>query len=105
MSSASSIIIGDSHNWFVKTFTGNGDDIGSSVIQADDDGYVLLGTTNSFGSGLNDLWLIKTDSYGNEQWSRTFGGIANDVGSISSKNTRWWLHNYWNNSVIWEWIR
>ena len=85
LSSASSIIIGDSHNWFVKTFTGNGDDIGSSVIQADDDGYVLLGTTNSFGSGLNDLWLIKTDSYGNEQWSRTFGGIANDVGSIVQK--------------------
>jgi len=83
--SVSSIIIGDSHNWFVETFVGDGDDIGSSVIQANDDGYIVLGTTSSFGGGLDDIWLIKTDSYGHEQWSRTFGGIADDRGSLIQK--------------------
>ena len=85
--SVSSVIIGDSHNWFVQTFVGENDDIGSSAIQADDGGYIVLGTTSSFGNGLDDIWLIKTDPLGDEQWSRTFGGIAADRGSLVQKTS------------------
>tara|TARA_Y100000591_G_C21834595_1_gene701691 strand:+ start:1356 stop:2363 length:1008 start_codon:yes stop_codon:yes gene_type:complete len=67
---------------FVKTFGGSGDtDEGSSIQETIDSGFIILGRTNSFGNGSTDLWLIKTDSQGTEEWSKTFGGSGMDDGN------------------------
>jgi hypothetical protein len=63
-----------------RTFGGSKDDVGMSVVQTRDDGYAVTGRTASYGSGKDDIWLIKTDSDGKEQWNRTFGGTEDDVG-------------------------
>jgi len=61
-----------------KTFGGSGDDVGFSVTQTSDRGYIITGYTCSYGAG--DVWLIKTDSEGNKIWDKTFGGSAFDSG-------------------------
>ena len=61
-----------------RTFGGTNEDYAYSVQQISDGGYILAGTTSSFGAGGSDAWLIKTDSNGRELWSRTFGGTNSD---------------------------
>jgi hypothetical protein len=49
-------------------------DIGKSVQQTTDGGYIICGYTGYFGSGDNDIYLIKTDGNGIEQWNQTYDG-------------------------------
>ncbi len=64
-----------------QLFGGTGNDGAASVQQTSDKGYILVGSTNSFGVGKSDVYLLRTDSTGLLQWSKTFGGSENDNGS------------------------
>ena len=70
-----------------KTFGGTGDDYGYSVQQTTDGGYIITGTTESFGNGGSDVYLIKTDVNGDSLWTKTFGGIDSDRGHSIQQTT------------------
>jgi len=80
LQTVSNIRVGDSYDWFVNTFGGSSSDNGRSVQQTEDGGYVITGYTESSGNGGEDVWLIKTDVNGEEEWNQTFGGSENDRG-------------------------
>jgi len=63
---------------FQKTFGGVGSDISYTVQQTSDDGYVIAGYTLSFGRGNRDVYLLRTDSYGNTLWTKTYGSTNTD---------------------------
>jgi predicted secreted protein len=62
---------------WTKTFDSGGDDEAYSV-KVGDNGYILAGRTNLDTFGRYDAWLIKTDSHGEVQWNRNYGGLFND---------------------------
>lgn len=62
------------------TIGGTGSDYGQSVRQTSDNGYVITGTTNSMGNGYNDIYIIKTDSLGELEWQKTYGGAGGESG-------------------------
>ena len=65
---------------WTKTFGGTGLELGADVQILEDGGFILLGSTESFGNGSSDIWLIKTDSQGETTWAKTFGDNSSDYG-------------------------
>jgi uncharacterized delta-60 repeat protein len=61
-----------------KTYGGGGDDVAWSIQQTKDGGYIVAGSTESFGAGGYDVYLIKLDENGNMVWEKTYGGSDDD---------------------------
>jgi len=70
---------------WAKTYGGGMDEY-AIVQQTLDGGYILAGSTRSFGAGWYDILLIKTDANGNIQWAKTSGGTGYD-GAYSVQQT------------------
>jgi hypothetical protein len=71
------VVSAESSTKWTRDFDGGGDDEGYSV-KVGNGGYVFAGITNSSSFGKYDAWLIKTDSYGEMEWNRTYGSLFND---------------------------
>ena len=64
-----------------RTFGSSGGDIGYSIQQVSDNGYILTGAGS--GGGLNhlfDVYLVKRNDAGDPLWERYIGGTGNDLG-------------------------
>jgi len=72
---------------WTRTYGGYTDDYGLFVAQTSDSGYIVAGNTHSFGAGLFDIYLIKTDASGDTIWTRTYGGSYNDFGQFVAQTT------------------
>jgi hypothetical protein len=51
-----------------------------SVDLTQNGGYVVVGSSQPMGATNEDIFLIKTDSDGDSLWTRTYGGIFDDIG-------------------------
>ena len=71
---------------WTKLIGGSGNDVGSCISKTQDNGFVIVGNTNSFGLGNIDMILVKIDSNGNTLFTKTYGG-ANDDKAASVQQT------------------
>jgi len=70
-----------------SAFGGSNNDVANDVHQTRDGGYIVAGFSESAdgdlnGSGANgedDFWVLKLDAGGHKQWSKLYGGWADDV--------------------------
>jgi len=65
---------------WTRTYGGTAGDCGRSVQQTSDGGYIIAGSTSSFGAGGSDVYLVKTGSSGDALWTRSYGGSGDDYG-------------------------
>jgi hypothetical protein len=70
-----------------KVLGGNGFETGRSIRQTTDNGYILIGSTDSDNSGDvgpthggSDIWVVKLNSVGSIQWQKVLGGAGFDAG-------------------------
>jgi len=71
---------------WTKTIGGRSLDAANSIIQSSDGGYVVAGSTLSFGAGEFDFYVVKMDDNGNVCFSQniTNYSVSSNVGSFSS---------------------
>ncbi|MBK9401156.1 MAG: T9SS type A sorting domain-containing protein [Bacteroidetes bacterium] len=63
---------------FQKTYGGILQDYGNDVKQTTDGGYIIGGSTKSFGSGNFDMYLIKTNAFGEIIWTKVYGSASDE---------------------------
>jgi len=68
----------DGNRIWQRAYGGTNGDYGLALVQTSDGGYAIAGYTYSYGAGNADFWLVKTDSTGNMQWQKTYGGTNFD---------------------------
>ncbi len=69
--------------WY-KRFGGSSYDKASSILETED-GYLIIGSTSSYGVGNYDMFVIKTDKNGKKLWQNTYGKVDNDYGYTAEK--------------------
>ncbi|MEX1001335.1 MAG: T9SS type A sorting domain-containing protein [Crocinitomicaceae bacterium] len=62
-----------------KTYGGGDWDKSFDLQQMPDSGFILVGETYSYGGGGTDIYVVRTDKFGDTVWTRTYGGMENDV--------------------------
>jgi hypothetical protein len=72
-------LIVSAQSQFQRTIGGTNHDLANSIIQTTDGGFAIAGYTFSFASGYEDIYIVKLNSSGAIQWTRTIGGIGNEI--------------------------
>jgi hypothetical protein len=72
--------IASAHVSWQRTYGGGDDDVGYSVQQTSDGGFIVAGNAHSFVMGLDQVYLVKTNVQGDTLWTRTYGGSSYEEG-------------------------
>ncbi|MBU0487920.1 MAG: T9SS type A sorting domain-containing protein [Bacteroidetes bacterium] len=68
----------DGDSLWTKTYGGEADDLANSCITYSGGGYAIAGITGSFGGGMNDYWLLRTNESGDTLFTKTYGSYDNE---------------------------
>jgi hypothetical protein len=68
----------DGDTLWTRTYGGPTGEEAFCVQEVSTGGFIVAGYTDSFGAGLQDVYVVLTDAMGNSIWERTYGGFEND---------------------------
>lgn len=103
-----------------RTYGGSGDDYFRSVRQSSDWGYVIAGSSTSYGAGNADAWLMKITSAGEIEWQRTYGTggadflysaeplsgggwiVAGETAAAGAESDAWLMKLDQNAAIVWQ---
>ncbi len=74
------------HVW-ATSYGGALQDQAYAAVETDDKGFVVVGSTESYGNGKEDIYIIKTNKNGKLKWSRSYGSVATDVAYDVQENS------------------
>lgn len=66
---------------FQRVYGGQSYDVGKSLLQAQDNGFYIAGSTGSFGLESAQVMLIKTTDFGHTEWRKYYGSEFADQAS------------------------
>ena len=74
-----------------KTYGGSSVEVAEGgILKLPDGGFLIAGRTNSYGAGVYDVYIVRTDENGTLLWNKTYGGsnndLANDIINTSDGN-------------------
>jgi len=80
-------------------YGGIGDEGAQSMVQVEENEFLLCGYTESFGAGMRDVYVVRVDSMGNTLDEYTYGGAGYDHGeSIRATSDGNFVIAGWTNS-------
>jgi hypothetical protein len=63
-------------------YGGGSSDGGNHVSEVSGGGFIIAGSTKSYGNGnWDDMWLVKTSTGGSMEWQKTYGGNYTEIGN------------------------
>src|SRR4030042_1550179 len=64
-----------------KTYGGANTDYAYDLQETNDNGFIIIGLTASYGAGSGDLYAIRLNPNGDSIWAKTYGGLDIDCGN------------------------
>jgi len=63
-----------------RTYGGFDEDRFQDLTKCEDGGYALIGTTSSYSIGGRDIWVVRTNEFGDVLWTSVIGDVNDDAG-------------------------
>ncbi|MCE3277985.1 MAG: hypothetical protein K0S44_176 [Bacteroidetes bacterium] len=83
---------------FEKSYGGPGSEFAWGTTQCADGGSISVGSTDSYGAGILDVYVVRTSVNGSVLWTKTFGGSNMEFGTsiIKTADNNFLLTGYTN---------
>lgn len=85
--STAAVVLKDKGLFWAKSYAGSSTDKANDISVTTDGGFIVAGDTLSFGSGGNDVWLLKLDTEGQVVWQKTYGGAQHDYANAVAQTS------------------
>ncbi|MEM9849251.1 MAG: hypothetical protein AAF847_15305, partial [Bacteroidota bacterium] len=84
-----------------KRFGVGGEETFRSIINSNDNGFVMAGYTTSFGNRSQNMYIVKVDASGEEVWSKNYGGdVDEEAMSVVAVEDGYVMAGYVENSSL-----